>query len=184
VQQTKSCITTGSGRFFDLLAPEEYDYDIDEIATSLSNICRYTGHVTTFYSVAEHSVLVSRLVPTSFALCGLLHDASEAFVGDVSSPLKRLLPEYIRIEDNIQSAISKHFDLPYPFPAQVHEADKKMYWAERQTVADNGVKDTLWHQDRRAARKESAVGMSPTMARRMFMSRYKEITNDKRREAA
>lgn len=184
MEQTKSCITTGSGRFFDLLAPQEYDYDIEEIATSLSNLCRYTGHVNTFYSVAEHSVLVSRLVPANLALCGLLHDASEAFVGDVSSPLKKLVPQYQEIENGVQKAIANHFDLPYPYPKEVHEADKKMYWSERQTVADNGVKDTLWHQDRRAARKVSALGMSPTMARRMFMSRYKELTKESCKTAA
>lgn len=178
-EQTKSSITTVSGRFFDLLAPEEYEYDIDEIAVALSNLCRYTGHVNRFYSVAEHSVLVSRLVPDNLSLCGLLHDASEAFVGDVSSPLKKLLPEYKAIEDRIQTAIASHFNLEYPFPEAIHEADKKMYWQERQEVADNGVKDTLWHQDRRAARKVEARGMAPNMAYRMFMRRYNDILKNK-----
>lgn len=164
-----------SGRFFDLLAPEEYDYDIEEIATALSNICRYTGHVEKFYSVAEHSVLVSHLVPPRLALCGLLHDASEAFCGDVSSPLKKLLPEYKAIEERVQEAIAKHFNLPFPFPPEVHEADKRMYWNERQNVAP-GPKDTLWHTEFRAARKVNATGMTPLMAKRMFIKRYKDIT--------
>lgn len=175
-QQTKSCITTLGGNFFDLLKPEEYEYDIEEIATALSNICRYTGHVNSFYSVAEHSVLVSRLVPDNLALVGLLHDSSEAFVGDVSSPLKKLLPEYKKIEEDIQQAICKHFELPYPFPEDVHKADKRMYWQERQTVADNGVKDTLWHQELRAARKVKALGLAPRQAKKVFLKRYKEIT--------
>lgn len=119
-EQTKSSISTVSGRFFDILKPEDYEFDIDEIATALSNICRYTGHVNKFYSVAEHSVLVSRLVPSRLALAGLLHDASEAFVGDVSSPLKRLLPDYKRIEERVQEAIADQFGLPYPFPQEVH----------------------------------------------------------------
>lgn len=173
--QTKSCITTLSGNWFDILKPEDYEYDIKEIGHSLSNLCRYTGHTNEFYSVAEHSVLVSRIVPEPLALCGLLHDASEAFLGDVSSPLKKLLPEYKRIEDNVQKAIAKHFSLPYPYPHEIHEADKRMYWQERQTVANNGIRDGLWHQNLRATRKVEAVGMSPTMAYRMFMQRYKEI---------
>lgn len=177
--QTESCITTVSGRFFDLLKPEEYEYDIEEIATSLSNLCRYTGHVNRFYSVAEHSVLVSRLVPAGLALCGLLHDASEAFVGDVSSPLKKLLPEYREIEENIQKAIANYYGLEYPFHEEVHLADKRMYWQERQSVADNGVRDKLWHQSLRATRKERAVGMAPHMARRMFISRFNELTKNK-----
>lgn len=175
-QQTESCITTINGKWFDLLKPEDFDYDIEEIALALSNICRYTGHVSRFYSVAEHSVLVSRIVPDNLALCALLHDASEAFVGDVSSPLKKLLPEYKKIEERIQKAIATHFDVPYPMPEEVHLADKRMYWQERQSVADNGVRDKLWHQDLRATRKEKAVGMAPHMARRMFLSRYKELT--------
>jgi hypothetical protein len=111
MEQTKSSITTLSGKFFDILKPEEYEYDIEEIATALSNLCRYTGHVNTFYSVAEHSVLVSRIVPERLALAGLLHDASEAYLGDVSSPLKKLLPEYKRIEDRVQRAIEELLDL-------------------------------------------------------------------------
>lgn len=174
MEQTKSSISTVSGRFFDILRPDDYEFDIEEIAHALSNICRYTGHVDTFYSVAEHSVLVSRLVPDKLALCGLLHDASEAFVGDVSSPLKKLLPEYQKIEDGVQEAIAKAFRLPYPFPKEIHEADKRMYWNERQTVAP-GPKDTLWHTEFRAARKVNATGMTPIMAKRMFLARYKEI---------
>ncbi len=181
MEQTESCISTSSGRFFDLLKPEEYDYDIEEIASALSNICRYTGHVNRFYSVAEHSVLVSRLVPDRLALCGLLHDASEAFVGDVSLPLKELLPEYKRIEDAIQEAIAAYFGLQYPFPVEIHEADKRMYWQERQEVADNGIRDSLWHQDLRATRKVEAYGMAPHMARRMFLSRYKELTKPEKK---
>lgn len=177
IEQTPSCITTLSGKFFDILKPEEYDYDIEEIATALSNLCRYTGHVNTFYSVAEHSVLVSRIVPERLALAGLLHDASEAYLGDVSSPLKKLLPEYKAIEERVQRAIATSFklgdDLSHP---AVHEADKRMYWQERQSVANNGVRDNLWHQDLRATRKEQATGMSPHMARRMFIKRYRELT--------
>ena len=181
MQQTESCISTVSGRFFDLLAPEDYEYDISEIGHALSHICRYTGHANKFYSVAEHSVLVSRIVPSHLSLCGLLHDASEAFVGDVSSPLKKLLPEYKKIEEAIQKSIANYFNLPYPFPKEIHEADKRMYWQERQSIADNGIRDKLWHQDLRATRKVEALGMSPTMANRMFMARYYEIMkNDTR----
>lgn len=179
MKQTESCITTVSGRFFDILKPEEYDFDIEEIATALSNLCRYTGHVCKFYSVAEHSVLVSRLLPDGLALCGLLHDASEAYLGDVSSPLKKLLPDYKRIEERVEQAIARQFGFSFPYPTEVHEADKRMYWQERQSVADNGVRDRLWHQDLRATRKVEAIGMAPHMARRMFLSRYKELTRDR-----
>lgn len=175
LEQTESCISTWSGRWFDILAPQDYEYDIEEIAHSLSNLCRYTGHTNGFYSVAEHSVLVSRLVPDNLALRGLLHDASEAFLGDVASPLKKLLPEYKAIERSVEQAIANYYGLPFPYPAAIKEADKKMYWQERQSVANNGLKDELWHQGNCAARKEAATGMRPEHAFRFFMYRYNEI---------
>lgn len=174
-KQTKTCITTYSGQWFDILRPEEYEYSIEEIAHALSNLCRYTGHSNRFYSVAEHSVLVSRIVPDHLALTGLLHDAGEAYLGDVASPLKALLPEYKKIEENVEASISRYFGLEFPFPQEIKEADKRMYWQERQSIADNGIKDRLWHQDLRATRKAEAVGMAPHMAKRMFLSRYNEI---------
>lgn len=175
--QTKTCISVMGGRFFDFMDPFGFDYsDIDMIAGSLSNICRFTGHVNKFYSVAEHSVNVSRLVPEKYAMEGLMHDASEAFVGDVSSPLKALLPQYRDIEEKIQEAICRQYGLAYPFPDDIHEADKKMYWNERKNIAP--ADDRIWHQERAAARKVNAVGMAPNMAKRMFLSRYREIKED------
>lgn len=175
-EQTKSCISTYSGKFFDILKPEDYEYTVEEIAHALSNLCRYTGHCNVFYSVAEHSVLVSRIVPRDLALVGLFHDAGEAYLGDVSSPLKKLLPEYKRIEKNVEKAIAKHFGFPFPYPREVKEADTRMYWQERQSVANNGIRDRLWHQDKRATRKVEARGMAPHMAKRMFIHRFEEIT--------
>ena len=177
-EQTESSITVTGGEYFDILNPAAYDYPIEVIANALSNICRYTGHVDRFYSVAEHSVLVSKAITKKYALEGLLHDASEAFVGDVSSPLKKLLPEYQKIEEAVQEAIAKSFNLVYPFPHDVHEADKRLYWAERATIAPG--KDTLWHQELRASRKVTPSGMSPIMAKRMFLARYKELTSERK----
>lgn len=179
MKQSKSSISTVSGRFYDLLRPEAYEYDIREIAHALSNLCRYTGHTNGFYSVAEHSVLVSRIVPKELALCGLLHDSSEAFLGDVSSPLKALLPAYKEIEERVEAAIAAHFAIPFPYPPEIKAADNRMYWKERQGVADNGVRDEIWHQNYRATRKDIVVrGLSPKMAYRFFMSRYREIMEE------
>lgn len=178
LEQTKTSIST-LNQFFDYERPEEYEYDIEEIALSLSHLCRYTGHVHRFYSVAEHSVLVSMIVPEKYALEGLLHDASEAFCGDVNKPLKEMLPGYKAIEERVQASISNHFGLVYPFPEPVHIADKQMYWAERKDVARSKVGDSLWNQENAATRKVLPVGWEPYKAKRAFLNRYAEIMKDR-----
>lgn len=176
-QQTNTCISVTGGEYFDLLNPRGFDYSVETIAHALSNLCRYTGHVTQFYSVAEHCVLVSLAVPKKYALEGLLHDASEAFVGDVSSPLKKLIPEYKKIEEDIQAAIAEHYNLVYPFPEEIHKGDKQLYWSERKVIAP--AVDSLWHKNFRASRKVEPQGWSPKLAKKRFISRYNEIMNDR-----
>ena len=178
MQQTKSSISVVGGEFFDLLQPQNSEYDIYVIATALSNLCRYTGHVTRFYSVAEHSVLVSLACPPQYALEGLLHDASEAFVGDVSSPLKKLIPAYKEIEENIQADICRRFGLTYPFPEAIHKADKQLYWSERKEIAP--AVDSMWHKEFRASRKVEPTGLNPRTAKKFFLQRYFELVKERK----
>lgn len=79
---------TYTGQQFWPLDPRPEDFEIRDIAHALANICRFGGHSRRFYSVAQHSVLVSQLCPPSFAVHGLLHDAAEAYLGDIIRPLK------------------------------------------------------------------------------------------------
>lgn len=177
-KQTKTSITTWSGQWFDIMRPEAYEFDIEEIAHALSNLCRYTGHTNGFYSVAEHSVHVARIVPSGLRLCGLLHDAGEAYIGDVASPLKALLPRYKEIEEGVERAIANYYNIPFPFPPEIKEADQRMYWQERQGVANNGVRDRLWHQGRRATRSTRATGLPPHRAKQMFLREYRKIMKE------
>lgn len=93
VREKGPTLMLASGNRFDLLDPEASEFDIFDIAHGLANVCRYAGQCRSFYSVAEHSILVSEIVP-SFAFEALMHDAAEAFIGDITRPLKALLPEY------------------------------------------------------------------------------------------
>lgn len=95
-------ILTYTGLHFPLLKPEYFHFNILDIAHALSQLCRFTGHTSSFYSVAQHSVMVASLVPADQALAALMHDAAEAYLGDVSSPLKALLPDYKLIETNVE----------------------------------------------------------------------------------
>jgi len=103
-------ISTYTGRYIDLLYPQPEDIDIVDIARALSCEPRFGGHTKEFYSVAQHSVMVSHLVPPHLAVYGLLHDAAEAYVKDLPTPLKQLVGyEYKTIEKRFQRAILKHF---------------------------------------------------------------------------
>lgn len=121
-------IQTYTGKAFDLLDPRPEQIDVVDIAHALSQICRFTGHTRAFYSVAQHSCLVAEIArdlwraaewhhpcPEIVSLAALMHDASEAYAGDVSSPLKRAMrgegtvSEYDVLEARIQTRIAERF---------------------------------------------------------------------------
>lgn len=123
-------IQMNSGIAFWPLEPRAQEVRIEDIAHSLSMLCRFGGHCRRFYSVAEHSVHVARLLPPHLALWGLLHDASEAYVCDLPTPLKRMIPAYEEIEARVQEVIADRFSLPREMPAEVKAADHAMLLAE------------------------------------------------------
>lgn len=122
------CVRTRNGHFFDPSIGIISEIDINDIAHALSNICRYSGHCEQFYSVAEHSVLVSRIIRQMWPddlnsiWAGLLHDATEAYVGDVTTPLKVLLPGFMALEDSIQKDIAHAFKIKWD--VQTHQRVK------------------------------------------------------------
>ncbi len=123
-------VHTWTGNRFYLLDPRPEEVFIEDIAHALSLQCRFNGHITEHYSVAEHSVMVSDIVTNEdndpkLALTALLHDAAEAYLGDVVSPLKKLLPGYMKFETAVEECIADRFSLIYPFPDAVRHADKK-----------------------------------------------------------
>jgi len=123
-----------SGKPFFPLDPRPDEIEIDDIAIALSRICRFGGHTTTFYSVAEHSILVSLLVPDEHRLTALLHDATEAYIGDMIRPLKSQIPQFSEIENNLWGAIAERFSLPVEMPSCVKEADVLSLAIEKRDV--------------------------------------------------
>lgn len=109
----KATIVTASGIEIDLLNPTPEMIRIEDIAHALANICRFGGHTSRHYSVAHHSVFVSEIVPREIALEGLMHDASEAFIGDMVKPLKDCgrLQSFREIEDVLMKVIAEKFGL-------------------------------------------------------------------------
>jgi len=124
--QDMSWIQTYTGKCFHPREPGPDDFDIRDVAHALSLLCRFNGHCRTFYSVAEHSVRVSRICPPAAALWGLLHDLGEAYVGDLPRPLKPLMPRFEEIEATVRSADEIAADLgPLGFQAQPFEFDSQ-----------------------------------------------------------
>src|SRR5664280_563271 len=125
-------ITTFSGIRFWPMLPNPADIRIEDIAHALINQCRFGGHAREFYSVAEHCVRVSQNCRPEDALWGLLHDASEAYLSDVPSPMKEL-PEfeaYRAAERNLQGTIAARFGLSTEQPRSVTEADRAVLGIE------------------------------------------------------
>jgi 5'-nucleotidase len=129
-------IQTFTGRRFYPAAPSPEDIDIVDIAHALSMLCRYTGHVKKFYSVAEHCLHVSREVPPEYALQGLLHDAAEAYVNDLARPMKRQpgMERYKEIEEGIERVIAEKFHIDFPYHESVKVADTRMLYTERRDL--------------------------------------------------
>lgn len=117
------CITTRSGRQVNLLDPQYSQIDIGDIAHGLAYQCRFNGQTSRFYSIAQHSLMVASILPDHLKLAGLLHDAAEAYVGDVVQPLKVLLPDYQAIENRFTQSIGQRFNVNLDHHPEVKHAD-------------------------------------------------------------
>ena len=170
-------ILVGENNYFNFLAPDESIISIGMIARALSRICRFGGHTKQFYSVAQHCVLASHLVEPQHALAALLHDAAEAFVGDMPSPLKRLCPEYRAIEKRVHQSIFTKFGLPAELHPQIKWADLVLLKTEQRDLMpphDDAWPITLGVP---AMRKRIAPWENYRVAEKAFMYRFDELCN-------
>lgn len=171
--QRSDWIATYTGGVFFPLAPRVEDVRISDIGHALSQLCRFAGHTRGFYSVAQHSVLVSRLCSPPDALWGLLHDASEAYLSDIVSPLKRAsgMGGYRVIEQRVQQTIAKAFSLPLVEPSSVKAADQALLRIEQRdlvTMPDGWDVQAPAHHKR-------IEPLTPPHAEEQFMARFWEL---------
>ncbi len=165
-------IQTFTGRSFWPLDPREEDVCIEDIAHALALRCRFAGHCIRFYSVAEHSVLISYAVPKSDALWGLLHDAAEAYSSDLPKPLKRSLPQWQPLEQAIMSVISSRFGMTSVEPESVKKADYAILRDEQIALMAPCARD--WGYTSQPLGVD-IQGWSPEVAESRFYRRFLEL---------
>lgn len=174
----KSSILTVEGCYFDFLNPSKCDFTIRSVAHSLSLLCRFGGHSRKFYSVAQHCVLLSYIVPKEFALAGLMHEAGEPFCGDMPSPLKALVPEYKAIEKKVEAAVLAHFGIDPVMDPCIKRADLVMLATEQRDLMP--THDDDWAILQGVVPLKQKIRPWPAWyARWRFLRRYKELSKQR-----
>jgi len=172
-------ITLLSGTMFDYLNPGASKIDINDIATPLSNVCRFAGHLPMFYSVAQHVVNCSYIVQPEFAFDALMHDTAEAFTNDLPTPLKTALPVFKDLEVKIETAMSKRFGFDYPLHPAVKLADLQMLGLEatyvKQLKEQWAVLDGVDFEGLQHMPGVCLTSLAPRVARQLFLDRYEEL---------
>ena len=145
------------------------DICIEDIAHGLSRICRFAGHCAGFMSVAEHSVAVARIVMTTdpgHALEALMHDASEAYLGDMPRPIKHLpeMAPYREAEERAERSIAEKYGLVFPWPQSVKDADRQRLFIEFESFRDNPSK-----------------AMTPDAAKGAFLATYRMLVDQRKK---
>lgn len=172
-------IQTYSAIQFWPIDPRAEEVDIRDIAHSLSLMCRYAGHCNKFYSVAEHSVLVSRSLPPKYQLWGLLHDATEAYLVDIPRPIKPSLTNYYSLEAQLMEVICDRYGLTKDMPPEVKWADNSILNDER----DQNMSSMPSVSNRNWGAGENYLGVelqlwSPEVAEQKFLWQYSVLTGD------
>lgn len=179
--QRNTWIITQSGKHVDFANIREEDVTFSDIVTGLANACRFAGQCGLFYSVAEHSVLVSKAVEwrtgdTELAKSALLHDAQEAYMGDLPTPLKNLCPGFKIIEQKFERAIEKRFNLARGFrDAAIKQADLLLYYVESRHFFGDKVSDWKKAEAAIEALQLTPQCLPPADAAAVFRRRAEEL---------
>lgn len=171
--ETTGWIVTYTGGWIEPLDPNPEHINVYDLAHALGMCVRFTGHVREFYSVGQHSVLASYGCDEADALWGLLHDASEAYLSDIASPIKKQgdFEFYKVVEARLMEAICTRFDLPPEMPESVHRIDKMLLRAEQRDLMPNDPSPGEIYE-------EEIRGWHPGMAEAMFLARYNGLTGE------
>jgi 5'-deoxynucleotidase YfbR-like HD superfamily hydrolase len=165
-------VSTYLGNRFFLTRPHIDDVAIEDIAHGLAYQCRFNGQTSAFYSVAQHSLMVMALVPETERLPALLHDAAEAYLGDMVKPLKNLFPEFSAIEARVMEIIGKRFgvDLIRLHPA-IKQADLVALATEKRDLMPHSTEPWTYINGIEPL-AERIVPLSPGEAKSAFLEAF------------
>lgn len=168
-------VSTYLGNRFYPLEPRIEQVSIEDIAHGLAFQCRFNGQTCDFYSVAQHSLIVADLVPESHRLAALLHDAGEAYLGDMVKPLKNLMPDFSRIEDQVTDIIAKTFKISFADYAPIKRADLIALATEKRDLMPYSTE--AWDYLRGIEPLTTSIRpMSPMEAKTAFLDRFARYT--------
>ncbi len=171
---TTPYVSTFSGNRFYPLVPRIDHVTIEDIAHGLAFQCRFNGQTSEFYSVAQHSLVVASLVPTDLRLAALLHDAAEAYLGDMVKPLKVLLPAFAAIEDQVSAIIADAFGIDFSDYAPIKRADLIALATEKRDLMPHSAERWAYLDDIRPL-PQRIVTMSPGEAKREFLIEFARL---------
>lgn len=184
IHKVDPLIETWTGVLIDITNPFPSDINIKDIAHSLSMQCRFIGHVDRFYSVAEHSVNVAAMVSPKNRLAALLHDAVEAYLSDIASPIKRLLPDYYVYEHKLQEVIANTYMYEYPFDPEIKQADNAaLLWEAEHLMRSKGNSWAhLYSTPLKFPPWVSPLCLSPEEAEEYFLFTFEGAINARKQE--
>ncbi len=167
---------TYSGQVLDLYNLKPSEIELETIAHSLAHQCRFNGHTKEFYSVAQHSILVSEWLPDWLKMAGLLHDAAEAYIGDIITPLKYEHYDIWCKEELVQDVINEVFEVQEEAKEGkeiIKQADKRVFLTEVRDLTD-------WkHSNLDLAVGKKIAPVGPKEAKRMFLDAYERYCDYK-----
>jgi len=166
-------IQTVTGKQFWPMDARPEEVDIEDIAHALSMLCRFNGHCKQFYSVAEHSVHVSKMVSIENATWGLLHDAAEAYLSDIPKPVKQELSLFNEFEDRLLEVIAERFGMPRKIPSEVKQVDMQLLATEKEALM--GQEPAPWMGLPEALDPSMIQAWGPAEAKQEFLKRFHEL---------
>lgn len=171
---TTPYVSTFLGNRFYPLEPRIDHVAIEDIAHGLAFQCRFNGQTQQFYSVAQHSLIVASLVPTDLRLAALLHDAAEAYLGDMVKPLKVLLPAFGAIEDQVSAIIAAAFGVDFSDYGPIKRADLIALATEKRDLMPHSAERWAYLDDIRPL-PQRIVTMSPGQAKQAFLDEFTRL---------